>query len=55
MRAKSVGTADSNYMIETFPGCGWGLYSTDVRVFATSAARTAAIQFIVEFVFGRKT
>ena len=36
-------------MIETLPGRGWGLFSTDSRVFATSAGRTAAIQFIGKF------
>ena len=36
-------------MIETLPGRGWGFHSTDVRVFATSAGQTAAIQFIANF------
>ena len=34
-------------MIETLPGRGWGLYC--FGVFATSAGRTAAIQFIGRF------
>ena len=55
MRAKSIGTTDSSYVIVMDFEAGRGFFGTDFRVAATSAGRAAAIHSIGKFFSGWRT